>query len=107
MTDPTISTLTDDELALALAQLPQWTFDAPRRAIVRRIVLADFSQAMGAMMRIALEAEKADHHPEWSNVYNRLDIHLTTHDANGVSRRDIDLARVIDAITADYHRAER
>jgi 4a-hydroxytetrahydrobiopterin dehydratase len=106
MTVPTVHKLTDAELEFALAQLPLWAFDAPRRAIVRHIVLADFSQAMGAMMRIALEAEKADHHPEWSNVYNRLDIHLTTHDADGVSRRDIELAGAIDAIIADYRPLE-
>ncbi|SEJ98550.1 Pterin 4 alpha carbinolamine dehydratase [Sphingobium sp. AP50] len=62
----------------------------------RQIGLKDFFQAIGFMMRVALEAKKADHHPEWSNVYNRIDICLTTHAARDVSHRDLALARIID-----------
>lgn len=91
-----IDALTDQDRAAALSELPRWTYDPGRRAFHRQFVLADFSEAVGMMMRIALEAEKANHHPEWFNVYNRLDIWLTTHDAGGVSVRDVRLARFID-----------
>lgn len=101
MTAPAPTALTDDERTVALMELPLWLYDQQRRALFRRIILADFSQAIAAVMRIALEAEKADHHPEWSNVYNRLDIHLTTHDADGISERDLVMARVIDKIATD------
>ena len=69
-----------------------------RRALFRAVVLRDFAEAMSVMVRIGITAEKCDHHPEWTNVYNRLDIWLTTHDANGVSCRDVDFAARIDAI---------
>jgi 4a-hydroxytetrahydrobiopterin dehydratase len=82
------------------ADLPLWTYDADRRALYRRLTFGDFAEALGAMVRIGVAADKADHHPEWSNVYNRLDIWLTTHDTGGVSERDYALARAIDAITA-------
>ena len=61
----------------------------------RRFTFADFSEAFAFMTRVALLAEKADHHPEWSNVWNRVDITLTTHDAGGLSARDVDLAKAI------------
>lgn len=93
-----IERLGDAERTAALADLPRWTYDAGRRALFRALRLTDFAETMGLMMRIAIVAEKADHHPEWSNVYNRLDVWLTTHDAGGVSARDIDLARVIDSM---------
>jgi 4a-hydroxytetrahydrobiopterin dehydratase len=80
----------------ALAQLPGWIYDADRKAFFREILLEDFVAAFALMTRIALEAEKADHHPEWSNVYNRVSIWLTTHDAGDVSARDVSLARLID-----------
>lgn len=92
----TVAPLTPDQRTAALAALPGWTYDPARRAFHRRIVLADFAEAIGLMMRIAVVAEKADHHPEWFNVYNRLEIWLTTHDAGDVSQRDIDLACAID-----------
>ena len=66
--------------------------------ISRRFVFGDFVAAFGFMTRVAILAEKADHHPEWSNVYNRVDIVLTTHDAGGLSQRDIDLAQAIDGL---------
>lgn len=93
-----VEALEEAERVAALAELPGWTYDTARRALFRAPRLPDFSETIGLMVRIAIEAEKADHHPEWSNVYNRLDIWLTTHDADGVSERDIRLARVIDAI---------
>ena len=95
---PRIQPLDPDALAAALARLPQWQHDAARKALHRRIERADFSEAFALMTRIALAAEKADHHPEWANVWNRIDIWLTTHDAGGVSQRDVDLAAAIDAM---------
>jgi len=79
-----------------LATLDGWTLDEGRDGIRKSYRFADFTQAFAFMTRVALLAEKADHHPEWSNVYNRVDILLTTHDANGLSMRDIQLARAID-----------
>ena len=81
----------------ALAGFEQWQHDAARGAMRRTFRFADFAQAFGFMTQVALAAEKADHHPEWTNVYNRVDITLTTHDAGGLSQRDFDLARKIDA----------
>ena len=89
--------LDPDQARAQLASLPDWTFDETRGAIRRQFVFADFAEAFAFMTRIALAAEKADHHPEWSNVYNRVDITLTTHDAGGLTLRDIALARVADA----------
>jgi 4a-hydroxytetrahydrobiopterin dehydratase len=95
-----IPQLTDAERAAALADVPEWRYDADRRGIARQVRFADFVAAFGFMTRVALLAEKADHHPEWSNVYNRVDILLTTHDADGLSTRDVALARAIDALLA-------
>ena len=81
----------------ALAEFSHWQHDAARGAICRTFRFADFAQAFGFMTQVALAAEKADHHPEWINVYNRVDITLTTHDAGGLTQRDFDLARQIDA----------
>lgn len=93
-----IARLTDEERDAALAELPEWTLREDGLAIVRKLKFADFVSAFGFMTRVALEAEKADHHPEWSNVYNRVEVTLTTHDAGGLSTRDLALARVIDAM---------
>lgn len=93
-----IEPLSDAERADALDGLPDWDYDEARDAITRRFAFTDFSEAFAFMTRIALLAEKADHHPEWSNVYNRVDVLLTTHDAGGLSARDIDLAGQIDAL---------
>ncbi|MFN6953312.1 MAG: 4a-hydroxytetrahydrobiopterin dehydratase [Acetobacteraceae bacterium] len=83
----------------ALAEtLPGWSLVEGRDAIRRRFVFHDFSEAWGFMARVALLAEKHDHHPEWSNVWNRVEIVLTTHDAGGLSERDVALARAIDAL---------
>jgi 4a-hydroxytetrahydrobiopterin dehydratase len=81
----------------ALAQLPQWRGAPGRDAIVRTFSFADFGAAWGFMSRVALLAEKLDHHPEWSNVYGRVDVLLTTHDAGGVTERDLAMARFMDA----------
>lgn len=78
--------------------LPGWTLDPERDAIRRSFRFDDFVAAFGFMTRVALLAERADHHPEWSNVYNRVDILLTTHDAGGLSLRDIALAKEIDRV---------
>ncbi len=93
-----IARLTDAECDAALVQLSSWSLSADGLAIARAFKFADFSEAFGFMTRVALAAEKADHHPEWSNVYNRVQITLTTHDAGGLSKRDVALAAVIDAI---------
>ena len=93
-----IEQLTDDERAAALDELGDWDFDEARDALTRRFMFADFVQAFGFMARVALLADRADPHPEGSNVYNRVDILLTTHDAGGLSARDVSLAREIDAL---------
>lgn len=88
------------EREAALADLPEWTFEAKREAIIRSLRFADFAEAFAFMTRIAILAEKADHHPEWSNIYNKVEILLTTHDCGGLSERDLSLARAIDAALA-------
>ena len=93
-----IARLTDADRAAALAALPAWTHEPQRDALIRQFKFADFSAAFAFMTRVALRAEQADHHPEWSNVYNRVDILLTTHDADGLSQRDVDMAAAIDAL---------
>jgi 4a-hydroxytetrahydrobiopterin dehydratase len=80
-----------------LSALPHWSFDEARGAIRREFVFADFAMAFAFMTRIALAAEKVDHHPEWSNIYNRVDMRLCSHDCLGLSQRDIDMARIADA----------
>ena len=75
--------------AKLLATLPDWSHDVQRDAITREFAFADFTQAFAFMTSIALVAEKLNHHPEWSNVYNQVSITLTTHDANGLTKRDI------------------
>ena len=86
------------ERAALAAELPGWTLEG--EALVRSFRFADFSAAFAFMTRVALLAEKADHHPEWTNVWNRVDIRLTTHDAGGLTARDVALARGIDALLA-------
>ena len=96
-----IEPLSQAEREDALEGLPDWDFDEGRDAITRGFVFADFVEAFGFMTRVALLAEKADHHPEWSNVWNRVDIALTTHDAAGLSHRDIELAEAIEGLLKD------
>jgi 4a-hydroxytetrahydrobiopterin dehydratase len=83
--------------AEALRQLSAWDEVRGRDAIHRRFTFADFNAAFAFMTKVALQAEKMDHHPEWSNVYNRVEITLSTHDCGGLSERDVALARFIDA----------
>jgi 4a-hydroxytetrahydrobiopterin dehydratase len=73
-----------------------WSRDEKRDAMTREFVFADFNRAFAFMTQVALAAEKADHHPEWSNVYNKVRVTLTTHDAGGVTQKDLDLARFAD-----------
>jgi 4a-hydroxytetrahydrobiopterin dehydratase len=82
----------------ALGELPGWSEMAGREAITRTFTFRNFSEAFGFMSRVALVAEKNDHHPEWKNVYRTVDVVLATHDAGGVTRLDIELARAMNAI---------
>jgi 4a-hydroxytetrahydrobiopterin dehydratase len=84
--------------AALATEVPEWRMAEGRDALTRRFSFRDFNAAWGFMARVALLAEAQDHHPEWSNVYNRVDITLTTHDAGGLSARDVRLARAIDAL---------
>lgn len=90
------------DVAETLKDLAAWcAFDGDRPAIVRTLKFADFNAAFGFMTRVAMTADKMDHHPEWSNVYDRVEVLLTTHDADGVTDKDVALARFIDAVAAD------
>jgi 4a-hydroxytetrahydrobiopterin dehydratase len=84
-------------VAEALQELPNWSAAADRDAITREFRFASFSAAFGWMTRVALAAEALDHHPEWFNVYNRVEVTLATHDAGGVTEFDVRLAKVMDA----------
>lgn len=90
--------LDDAQRERALARLIGWEYDPTVKGIRRQFRFDDFARAFAFMTHVAILAEKADHHPEWSNVYNRVDILLTTHDAGGLSRRDIDLATQLTAL---------
>ena len=94
----TVPQLTASERAAALAVLRDWTLRDDGSAIYRSFRFTDFSEAFAFMTRVALIAETLDHHPEWSNVYNRVEITLTTHDAGGLSERDVTTARAIDQL---------
>lgn len=82
----------------ALASLPDWSFDETADAITRQLKFKDFSEAFGFMTRVALLAQSANHHPEWNNVYNKVTITLTTHDAGGLTEKDVKLAGEIDGL---------
>lgn len=88
--------LSDAERDAALTALPGWAYDAERNGIAKRFAFADFGEAFAFMTRVAFEAEKADHHPDWSNAWNRVDILLSTHSADGVTAKDFALARKIE-----------
>jgi 4a-hydroxytetrahydrobiopterin dehydratase len=90
--------LTDTQRTEALAALPEWSLRADSLAIERQFKFRNFSEAFAFMARVALIAEKQDHHPEWSNVYNSVNITLTTHDAGGLSERDVKMAKAIDRL---------
>ena len=93
-----IPQLTPAERTAALADLPEWTLAPDALSISRSFKFRNFVVAFGFMTQVALLAEKADHHPEWSNVYNRVHVTLTTHDAGGLSQRDVKMATAIDAL---------
>ncbi|MCU0895558.1 MAG: 4a-hydroxytetrahydrobiopterin dehydratase [Rhodospirillales bacterium] len=92
--------LVGDARAAALKAVPEWSEVEGRDAITRSFRFNTFNQAFGFMTRVALRAEKLDHHPEWFNVYNRVDVTLATHDAGGVTELDIKLASFIDKAAA-------
>ena len=92
-----MQTLTPAEIAQLAEDLPQWQHNGESTAITRNFVFDDFKQAFAFMTKVAAEADRADHHPEWSNVYNKVTITLTTHDAGGLTKRDVALAKFIDA----------
>jgi 4a-hydroxytetrahydrobiopterin dehydratase len=92
--------LNDSEKAEALASLPGWSLVDGREAITKRFLFEDFNAAFGWMSRVAMAAEKLDHHPEWSNVYRTVDVTLSTHDAGGLTALDVTLARTMDRMAA-------
>lgn len=92
--------LTGASRAAALASLPQWREAEGKDAIIRRFQFKDFVEAFGFMTKAALIAERMDHHPEWFNVYRTVDVTLTTHDAGGLSEKDITLAKAMDALAS-------
>jgi 4a-hydroxytetrahydrobiopterin dehydratase len=94
----TIARLSDAELAALRSAHPDWALRADGKALTRTFKFSDFNAAFGFMTRVALYADKADHHPEWCNVYNRVEITLTTHDADGLSARDAAMVAAIAGI---------
>jgi 4a-hydroxytetrahydrobiopterin dehydratase len=88
--------LTGDARKTALARLTGWSEVAGRDAIAKKFIFADFNEAFGFMTRVALAAEKLDHHPEWFNVYKTVQVTLSTHDAGGLTERDVKLAELMD-----------
>ena len=97
-----VERLSAKERKQALEALPGWTEVAGREAISKTFAFKDFSEAFGFMARVALVAEKNDHHPEWRNVYKTVDVVLATHDAGGVTVLDIALAKVMDQIARQF-----
>lgn len=93
-----VEKLAGEARAVALRELPQWREVAGRDAITRALQFKSFSEAWGFMSRVALHAERHDHHPEWSNVYNRVEVTLATHECGGLSERDVKLAKFIDRL---------
>ena len=94
----TVEKLSTTERRKALATLKGWQKQRGRDAITKKFTFKDFSTTFGWMSRVAMKAEQIDHHPEWFNVYNRVEVILTTHDASGISQLDIDMARFMDRI---------
>ncbi len=93
-----LARLNDADRANALASLSGWTWDGVRSGMARSFLFEDFAEAFAFMTRVAMEAEKANHHPEWSNVWNKVEIFLTSHEAGGLTANDVELARKISAI---------
>ena len=96
MPDKIEKKLTPKQQRVALAKLNGWKKQRGRDALYKKFIFADFNAAFGWMNRVALQAEKLDHHPEWTNIYKNVEVTLTTHDAGGVSELDIALARFMD-----------
>jgi len=94
--------LSADARKQALAALPGWAEVTGREAIAKTFAFRDFNEAFGFMSRVALVAEKSDHHPEWRNVYRTVDVVLATHDAGGVTALDIALAKAMDQIARQF-----
>ena len=93
-----VEKLSPDVRSAAVAQLSHWQDVDGRDAITRTFRFKDFNAAFGFMTRCALKADQMDHHPEWFNVYNRVEVTLTTHDCDGVSERDVELAKFMDGV---------
>jgi 4a-hydroxytetrahydrobiopterin dehydratase len=96
--DIMVHKLTSDERVTQLAQLSGWEPTVGRDAIHKSFKFDDFNAAFGFMTRVAIKAQEMDHHPEWFNVYNKVDITLSTHDAGGLTERDVALARFIELV---------
>ncbi len=94
------SALSEASIREALTSLKGWSYDENAKAILKSFKFSDFSEAWAFMNRAALLAEKMDHHPEWFNVYNRVDVKMTTHDADGVTSLDIDMATAMETFAA-------
>jgi 4a-hydroxytetrahydrobiopterin dehydratase len=92
-------TLSDEDRSEALKALPEWRYDESKRAIRRDFSFADFGEAFAFMTRCAIAAEKADHHPDWSNSWNKVAVALSTHSSGGVTRKDLDLAKAMDGFS--------
>ena len=97
---PSTTALSHNEINYTLPSIGAWTYDEKRSAISRTFVFADFNAAFGFMSRVALYAEAHNHHPEWFNVWNRVEVTLTTHDVRGLSPRDVAMAQWMDALYA-------
>lgn len=94
-----MSILSDEQVSTALAALPGWT--ASGEAIIRTFEFVDFDAAMAFMATAALQIDELNHHPEWTNVYNRVDVRLTSHDAGGITERDIALAGILQQLATE------
>jgi 4a-hydroxytetrahydrobiopterin dehydratase len=92
--------LSPEALSSALAELPAWSLEAEGTVLARTFRFPDFPSALAAMTRVAFEAEALGHHPDWANSYNRLEVRLTTHDAGGLTEKDLTLARAFDRLCA-------
>lgn len=98
---PPVTRLSQPQRSQLLQQLPGWSLKSNPEAITKTFYFEDFSRAFSFMTRIALEAQRLDHHPDWSNSWNRVDISLTTTDIGGLSSRDAELARLIEQAASD------
>ena len=88
------------EVAAAAAELDGWEVEEGGRGLLKTFRFKDFSRAFGFMAAVAVQAERRNHHPEWSNVYNTVEVRLSSHDAGGVTERDVELARFMDEVAA-------